>query len=158
MIRAAGTHPVPSRTRSLSPPAPMVLQGKPCGRVGHCHRSLFFVACQANENREFRVTSRESRGKKQNVGAEERLFDSRPPSGLSPRCCARSESGDGTGHSTLRPYGDLLRGGGRISSRGYGRADTVSSQTRSTPRLVQLLSNSIRSIFFMCVLRFLRRL
>lgn len=33
---AAGVHPVPSRTRSLSPPAPMVLGGKPPGSVGRC--------------------------------------------------------------------------------------------------------------------------
>ena len=31
---AEGSHPIPSRTRSLSLPAPMVLQGRPCGRVG----------------------------------------------------------------------------------------------------------------------------
>src|SRR5690606_35753336 len=29
-----GSHPFPSRTRKLSPPEPMVLHGKPCGRVG----------------------------------------------------------------------------------------------------------------------------
>src|SRR5579863_3297088 len=32
---AAGKRPVPSRTRKLSPPAPMVLPGGPGGRVGH---------------------------------------------------------------------------------------------------------------------------
>src|SRR5438270_9965503 len=31
---AAESHPFPSRTRKLSPPAPMVLGGKPPGRVG----------------------------------------------------------------------------------------------------------------------------
>ena len=31
---AAGTHPFPFRTRQLSPPAPMVLGGRPPGRVG----------------------------------------------------------------------------------------------------------------------------
>ena len=31
---AAGNHLFPSRTEKLSPPAPMVLQGRPCGRVG----------------------------------------------------------------------------------------------------------------------------
>ncbi len=30
---AEGPHPIPSRTRSLSLPASMVLQGRPCGRV-----------------------------------------------------------------------------------------------------------------------------
>src|SRR5690606_34873665 len=29
-----GSHPFPSRTRKLSPSSPMVLHGKPCGRVG----------------------------------------------------------------------------------------------------------------------------
>ncbi len=33
---AWGSHPIPFRTRKLSPTAPMVLQGKPCGRVGRC--------------------------------------------------------------------------------------------------------------------------
>ncbi len=33
---AVGVHPVPSRTRQLSPPAPMVLGGQPPGRVGRC--------------------------------------------------------------------------------------------------------------------------
>src|SRR5215217_6666894 len=36
-----GSHPFPSRTRKLSPPEPMVLRGKPRGRVGRC-RILFF--------------------------------------------------------------------------------------------------------------------
>ncbi len=31
---AAGSHPFPFRTRKLSPPAPMVLGGRPPGRVG----------------------------------------------------------------------------------------------------------------------------
>src|SRR3954452_24624044 len=31
---AKGKHPVPSRTRKLSPSAPMVLQPRGCGRVG----------------------------------------------------------------------------------------------------------------------------
>ena len=31
-----GSHPFPCRTRPLSPLPPMVLHGKPCGRVGHC--------------------------------------------------------------------------------------------------------------------------
>lgn len=31
-----GPHPIPSRTRKLSPPEPMVLHAKVCGRVGRC--------------------------------------------------------------------------------------------------------------------------
>src|SRR5215469_7878252 len=33
---AEGSHPFPSRTRSLSPPAPTILQGKLCGTIGRC--------------------------------------------------------------------------------------------------------------------------
>ena len=49
---AEGPHPIPSRTRSLSLPAPMVLQGRPCGRVGRrqryapfARRGLFIWVC-----------------------------------------------------------------------------------------------------------------
>jgi hypothetical protein len=35
VVLARGKHPVPSRTRKLSPSAPMVLHGRLCGRVGH---------------------------------------------------------------------------------------------------------------------------
>src|SRR5438552_11878709 len=31
-----GPHPIPSRTRKLSPPGPMVLLGRLSGRVGRC--------------------------------------------------------------------------------------------------------------------------
>ena len=41
MICAVGVHPVPSRTRQLSPPAPMVVCGSLHARVGHCQHSLF---------------------------------------------------------------------------------------------------------------------
>ena len=34
VVIAAKSHPIPSRTRKLSSPAPMVLHGRPCGRVG----------------------------------------------------------------------------------------------------------------------------
>ncbi len=37
---AAGIHLFPFRTEKLSPPAPMVLQGRLCGRVGR--RPFFF--------------------------------------------------------------------------------------------------------------------
>ncbi len=33
---ARGTHPFPSRTRKLSPSAPIVLHAQVCGRVGSC--------------------------------------------------------------------------------------------------------------------------
>ena len=33
-------HPIPSRTRKLSSSEPMVLHGKPCGRVGRCREIL----------------------------------------------------------------------------------------------------------------------
>src|SRR5713226_50395 len=41
-----GPHPIPSRTRKLSPPGPMVLHGGPCGRVGR-RRSYFSSEPQA---------------------------------------------------------------------------------------------------------------
>ena len=41
VIRAAGLHPVPSRTRSLSLPAPMILPGQPGGNVGHRQGTFF---------------------------------------------------------------------------------------------------------------------
>jgi hypothetical protein len=43
VIRAAEPHPVPSRTRSLSPPAPMILPGQPGGNVGHRQKILFLL-------------------------------------------------------------------------------------------------------------------
>jgi hypothetical protein len=41
VIEAAEVHPVPSRTRQLSPPAPMVVCGQLHARVGHCQLQLF---------------------------------------------------------------------------------------------------------------------
>src|SRR6185312_16132087 len=38
---AEGSHPFPFRTRPLSPPAPMVLSGRPGGRVGRCRDFSF---------------------------------------------------------------------------------------------------------------------
>src|SRR5205814_6173815 len=38
-----GPHPIPSRTRKLRPPGPMVLQGELCGRVGR-RQELFLTA------------------------------------------------------------------------------------------------------------------
>ncbi len=43
MSIAQGQHPFPSRTRKLSPVAPMVLPGRLGGRVGPCR--IFFEAC-----------------------------------------------------------------------------------------------------------------
>ena len=44
---AAGAHPVPSRTRKLSPPAPRVLRGRPRGRPGR--RPPPWRACRRGE-------------------------------------------------------------------------------------------------------------
>jgi hypothetical protein len=65
-IMAEGPHPIPSRTRSLSLPAPMVLQGELCGRVGRCQiyapaprqtrcRRFFFARAPAAASRHGRV-------------------------------------------------------------------------------------------------------
>lgn len=43
---AAGIHLFPFRTEKLSPPAPMVLQGRPCGRVGRRPFLLLSLADQ----------------------------------------------------------------------------------------------------------------
>ena len=43
MIGATGVHPVTSRTRQLSPSAPMVLGGRPPGRVGHCQGAFLLT-------------------------------------------------------------------------------------------------------------------
>jgi hypothetical protein len=40
VIGATEVHPVPYRTRSLSPLALMVLGGRPPGRVGHCQETF----------------------------------------------------------------------------------------------------------------------
>ena len=45
VVCASGVHPVPSRTRSLSLTAPMVLGGTPPGRVGHRQRFCCFTRC-----------------------------------------------------------------------------------------------------------------
>ena len=37
---AEGFHPFPFRTRKLSPPAPTVLHGSLCGRIGRCQGNL----------------------------------------------------------------------------------------------------------------------
>ena len=42
VIGATEVHPDTSRTRSLSPSAPMVLGGRPPGRVGHCQETFSF--------------------------------------------------------------------------------------------------------------------
>src|SRR3970040_2941294 len=36
VVIGAAFHPFPFRTRTLSPPPPMVLHAQVCGRVGHC--------------------------------------------------------------------------------------------------------------------------
>lgn len=49
VIGAVGVHPVPSRTRQLSPPAPMVVCGSLHARVGHCQHSLRFIFPQTTQ-------------------------------------------------------------------------------------------------------------
>ena len=53
---AEGKHPIPFRTRKLSPPAPMVLLGQPGGRVGH-RRDFFYLK---NNNMELSLQKRTS--------------------------------------------------------------------------------------------------
>jgi lipoyl-dependent peroxiredoxin len=64
-------HPIPSRTRKLSSSEPMVLHGKPCGRVGRCRDLLQAeaIALQANPLRiAKRVSSFVAHGAWQLVG------------------------------------------------------------------------------------------
>ena len=42
VIGATVVHPVTFRTRQLRPSAPMVLGGRPPGRVGHCQETFLF--------------------------------------------------------------------------------------------------------------------
>jgi hypothetical protein len=48
VIQAAGVHPVPSRTRKLSPSALMILGRQRPGKVGHRQRGLAIIAAQQN--------------------------------------------------------------------------------------------------------------
>ena len=50
-VIAEGSHLFPFRTEKLSPPAPMVLQGRPCGRVGRRRISV----TEARDSRESRA-------------------------------------------------------------------------------------------------------
>jgi hypothetical protein len=47
VVIEAMSHPIPSRTRKLSLSSPMVLHGRPCGRVGR--RRIFFEPLDANQ-------------------------------------------------------------------------------------------------------------
>ena len=66
MAIAEGIHPFPSRTRPLSLPTPMVLEGQPSGRVGNCRANnkrkhscvslnAFFCYVREGENREMGI-------------------------------------------------------------------------------------------------------
>src|SRR5206468_12601480 len=64
---AEGRHPVPSRTRKLSPLAPMVLPGRPGGRVGRRRDTL---AKRRPYGRRFRMPARRTRyGRRGRPGA-----------------------------------------------------------------------------------------
>ncbi len=56
---SVGSHPFPSRTRKLSLPEPMVLHGKPCGRVGRCR--IFFHARRRSRRRAFSLCAQHGR-------------------------------------------------------------------------------------------------
>src|SRR3954464_14903173 len=55
-VTPEGSHPIPSRTRKLRPPGPMVLQGGPCGRVGR-RRELFAKPLELAGSRGFFLPS-----------------------------------------------------------------------------------------------------
>ena len=59
---AAGAHPDPYRTRKLSRPAPMVLQGRPCGRAGRRRPPGRVARARGGEARERHLGEGDPRG------------------------------------------------------------------------------------------------
>src|SRR4051794_38307911 len=128
---AAESHPFPSRTRKLSLPAPMVLGGRPPGRVGrrrislgeppaHAQGALFVFTSPLWPPR----ASLPAFARKVHLVAEEedrpapRPRRSAPPSGSSRSSSApRRPSSGGAGRSSGAPRGG---GAGRTSSGGSG--------------------------------------
>ena len=56
VVTAERPHPIPFRTRSLSSPAPMVLQRRRCGRVGRCQRFIREAPVPRQGGRGFRTS------------------------------------------------------------------------------------------------------
>ena len=81
---AAGIHPDPSRTRQLSPPAPMVLGGRPPGRVGRC-QEIFACAYLSDvlELPSLCNGGASPSGKARDFGSRTRRFESYRPSSYS---------------------------------------------------------------------------
>ena len=93
---AAGSHPFPFRTRQLSPPAPMVLGGRPPGRVGR--RRVFSKRAPARTGRAF---SRRSTQHARRMPSRDR----KPPRPRKPRTgrLRRPEATDGRGPTAQAP-------------------------------------------------------
>src|ERR1051326_4948570 len=96
---AKGKHPVPFRTRKLSSSAPMVLQGRPCGRVGH--RRTYFRAPLGGSERGLVLVagaSTERRGRHTTEGRSPREGVERPSVAVCPgyvRSVRRGRAGAG---------------------------------------------------------------
>ena len=113
-----GSHPFPSRTRKLSPPEPMVLRGKPRGRVGRCR--IFSIDGRQSLSRGWRPSPlRATTSSSPRVAA-------RTPGAAGARSCALPLSAD-TASDAWRPAeADALRPassdpGGRGSPAVLGR-------------------------------------
>ncbi len=79
---ATGKHPVPSRTRKLSLPAPMVLQPRGCGRVGRRRTNIVVEAIARWPLRHLRPADRVGRAQRRNEETSwPRIEDSVPLEG-----------------------------------------------------------------------------
>ena len=82
---AAGAHPDPCRTRKLSRPAPKVLQGRPCGRLGRRRPPGRVARAGGGEARAGRLGGGDPRGSPPSFAGASRVFAKkkgrRPPRG-----------------------------------------------------------------------------
>ena len=125
---AAGAHPDPCRTRKLSRPAPKVLQGRPCGRLGRRRPPGRVARAEGGEARKRHLGGGDPRGSPPFVCGRPPRFreEERPPApsragGLFAFGAARLASPMSTCHAG-NVAGGLLKLS-RTSSRGYSRSD-----------------------------------
>jgi hypothetical protein len=119
---AEGPHPIPSRTRSLSLPASMVLQGRPCGRVERRQiygplgneGAVFIGSVCARGVRVRRIGGLSFAGRLATLGAHGELAASSPPSLLSLASCDPFAGGAANAQGT----GEGGGGGGLLGALG----------------------------------------
>ena len=87
---AAGAHPDPCRTRKLSRPAPKVLQGRPCGRLGRRRPPGRVARAEGGDARKRHLGGGDPRGSPLSVAGASRVFAKkkgrRPPRGRAAFC------------------------------------------------------------------------